>query len=343
MLLVGLTQSATDPPPTDGPPGSSYATHSAGTAALADLLEANGYEVARVRISLGARPPDKDDVVVIINGGALQAEDVDAMRQHVTGGGRLVTGGSTVLDGIVMSPPSGLTATSAGSRATLPVGGFAAVQDVSNGSAWEDAGSLLPLVGNEDGTMLGIESVGAGTVVALADESVLANGTLDRGDHAVLALLAVGETDGTVRFIEYIHGFTQPTGLAALPTRWKQALLVLALAGVVWLVAHGRRFGPAEDDSRGLAPPRAAYLDAVAATLEASGDPDAAAPLTTAIETELARRGADLGSSADLVEVAVGAGADRTVVEQALGSGTRHDDVRARAILLSHLVNKEQL
>lgn len=343
MLLIGLTQSATDPAPTGGPPGSSYATHSAGTAALATLLEANGYEVDRARTSLAVRPPEPHDVVVILNGGALEPDDVDALEAHIRSGGRLVTGGSTQLRGITRTPPAGLARTDSASARLLPIAGFGDVADVDSEWVWEDPGSLLPLVGNDGGTLLGIEFIGSGSVVAIADEAVLANGVLGERDHALLALLAVGETEGSVRFVEYVHGFTQPTGLAALPIRWKQAFLVLGLAGVVWLIAHGHRFGPAEETSRGLPPPRAAYLDAVAATLEASGDPNASAPLREAIDRELSRRGADLGSSVNSLEVAVLSGADRRIAEQALGTGTQRSDVRARAILLSHLVNKEQL
>ena len=343
MLLIGLTQSATDPAPTDGPPGSSYATHSSGTAALVILLEANGYDVDRARTSLAVRPPDPSDVVVVINGGRLEPEDVDAIRTHVNAGGRFVAGGSTRLDGVTQTPPDGLTRTDDPSARLLSIAGFGEVQDIAGEWVWEDPGSLLPLVGNGGGTLLGIESVGSGSVVAIADEGILANGVLADRDHALLALLAVGETEGSVRFVEYVHGFAQPTGLAALPTRWQQALLIVGLAGVVWLIARGRRFGPAEANSRGLPPPRAAYLDAVAATLEASNDPDAGAPLSAAIDRELAKRGADLGSSAKLLEVAVLSGVDRKIAEQALGTGTRRNDVRARALLLSHLVNKEQL
>lgn len=342
LLLIGLTQSA-QPPPVDGPPGSSYATHGAGVAALAALLETNGYDVAQTRTPLAVRPPEPDDVVVIFSGGVLAQDDVDVIREHVNDGGRLVVSGSTVFDEVVADPPGGFIGTDRPSTNLLPIAGFDDVTEVAGESVWQDPGSLLPLVGNADGTLLGIEATGSGYVVALADEGVLTNGRLDERDHALLALLAIGTTEGSVRFIEYVHGFEQPTGLAALPTRWKQALLVMAGAGLVWLIARGQRFGPAEETGRGLPPPRAAYLDAVAATLESSGDPAAASALTRAIETELVKRGADLGSTSSLHEIALQHGVDAKIVSRALSTETRTDDIRARTILLSHLVNKEQL
>ncbi len=343
LLVIGLTQSASQPAPTDGPAGSSFATHGDGSAALVDLLEANGYNVARERRPLAERTPGRNDVLVVINGRLLSAEDELAMIDHVAGGGRLVAIGSTWLNGITDSAPTEFERTSRPSRSTLAIAGFVDVEQAQSEFVWVDAGSMLPLVGNDDGMLAGIEYLGDGVVVAIADDALVSNRLLDAGDNALLALLAIGEPEGTVRFIEYIHGFTQPTGLAALPTRWQQALLVLALAGFVWLAAHGRRFGPAEETSRGLSPPRSAYVDALALTIEASKDPNAAATLDEALTAELTRRGAALGSSASILEVALSSGVDAATADRALSAGTGREDTRAKAILLSHLVNKEQL
>lgn len=146
-----------------------------------------------------------------------------------------------------------------------------------------------------------------------------------------------------MKFIEYLHGFEQPAGLAALPTRWKQALLVLALAGLVWLLSHAKRLGPPQQVERPLPPPRAAYVDAVAATLAASQSDDATASLQHQIDVELARRGADIGSSADVIDVAIRSGVDPEVARSALRGANRERDLVAKARLLSKIVSKEQL
>ncbi len=343
LLVVGLTQSASQPTPTDGPEGSSYATHAAGTAALVDLLTANDYEVVRERRLLEERPPPPADVLVIVNGASLSSADELAVFDYVSAGGRLVAVGSTRLDELTSIPPGPRTTTTETSFGVLPVSGFDGVTRLESRRVWPDAGSLVPVVGNDEGTAVGIEYVGDGMVVAIADDTVISNQLLSVGDHALLALLAIGEPDGAVRFVEYIHGFTQPAGLAALPARWKQALGLLAVAGIVWLAARGLRFAPAERTSRGLAPPRSAYLDAVAITLSGSKDPKAAAPLDAAVRTELARRGADLGSPASMIEAAVQSGVEEDLAATALGAGSGRHEARAQAIVLSRLVNKEQL
>jgi hypothetical protein len=65
-------------------------------------------------------------------------------------------------------------------------------------------------------------------------------------------------------------------GIAAIPTRWQIALLGIALAGLVFMWARGRRLGPPEDTSRPLPPPRAAYVDAIGSTLVRTRRPDEA-------------------------------------------------------------------
>jgi hypothetical protein len=343
LLVVGLIQSAGQPTPTDGPPGSSFATHGEGTAALVDLLEANGYEVVRERRPLREVPPPPGDTVVVINGSNLSTEDETAIAAHIAQGGRLVAMGSTRLQFVVDAAPAEFEVTQDPARGLLPVSGFGELTRVDTRRVWSSPGSLLPVVGNSDGTLLGIESVEEGTVVAIADTGVVANEGLANADNALLALLAIGEPTATVRFVEYIHGFTQPTGLAALPTRWKQALLVLTLAGLVWLLARGRRFGPPEVASRGLAPPRSAYIDALASTLDSSRDTEASAPLDAALRNRLAQRGTATPSPAAMIDTAIQAGADPDTARRALSGATDRAAICAKATLLSQIINKEQL
>jgi hypothetical protein len=341
LLVVGLARSAAPPRPEDGPAGSSYATHGAGTAALAALLERNGYEVAQMRTPLADLPPSPDDVVVLVDGGELDAEDVAAVNTYISAGGRFVSIASS-LDGIVATSPKSTIPTNAPAATLLSVGPYRTVTTVTAARVWSGAGSLLPLVGNGDGTLLGVEYRDRGAVVAIADSSIVENGELDQADNGLLALEAVGPTTGTVRFVEYVHGFTRPTGLSALPTRWKQALLLLAAAGAVWLIARGKRFGPVEEIGRSLPPPRSAYVDALALTLAAGKDPEAATVLDRSLALELHRRGVEPGSP-DAIGVAVDHGAAREVAELALSAPPSEKTIRAKSVLLSHLVNKERL
>jgi len=341
LVVAGLARSAEQQKPEDGPSGSSYATHSSGTAALSRLLVRNGYDVSQLRTPLAGVSLSPQDVVVLIDGGSLGGEDVNALNEFIRSGGRFVAIDSS-LGRIITKAPSPATTTGAPASSLLDLGPFQTVDTVAASKEWPVAGSLLPLVGNQDGTLLGIEYIGDGTVVAIADSTIVENGQIDQGDNALLALDAVGDTSGTVQFVEYVHGFTQPTGLSALPARWKQALVLLSLACAVWLVAGGKRFGPVEETARNMPPPRSAYVDALALTLEAGKDPTAADTLDRAIVRELRRRGVPPGSQL-AVDSAVTSGVDRDTAELALTAPASEKTIRAKAVLLSHFINKEQL
>lgn len=341
LVVAGLVRSVSPPEPQDGPAGSSYATHGAGTAALATLLERNGFEVARMRTPMSEASLGFGDVVVLINSGGLDGEDTAALTDFVSAGGRFVSIASN-LTGFVDSSPRRFTTTDLPARSLLAIGGLGDVRNVLPERVWQDPGSMLPLIGNEEGTLVGLEYVDAGVVVGIADAGIVGNRQLDRDDNALLALEAIGNTEGTVWFVEYVHGFTQPTGLNALPWRWKQALLLLAAAGIVWLIARGKRFGPVEQVGRALPPPRSAYVDALALTLESGRDPDAVAVLDDAIARELRRRNIQPNTE-DAIEVAIASGVARTTAETAFGASRSVQTVQAKSELLSHLINKEQL
>lgn len=341
LVIVGFVRSTGEQQPQTGPSGSSYATHSSGAAALAALLERNGYEVSQLRTPVAELPPSPDDVLVVIGGYRLEHDDIDPITRFVSGGGRLVAVDSS-LNGIVASPPDVHTSTRLPAQALLNSGPFRTFDTAFPEYVWSDAGSLLPLVGNTDGTLVGITYIGDGTVVAIADAGIIENGELNQADHALLAMQAIGDPTGTVRFVEYIHGFTRPTGLSALPTRWKQALFVLAAAGTLWLIARGKRFEPVEESGRPLPPPRAAYVDALAFTLAAGKDPEASALLDRTIEDELRRRGVEPGTP-EATSAAVASGADRELCDLALSAASTEAAIRAKSVLLSYLINKEQL
>lgn len=93
-----------------------------------------------------------------------------------------------------------------------------------------------------------IQTVGAGTVVVLADPLVLCNGYLEKSDNGIFLadLLALSPSGSPVAFDEYHHGLT----LAAVApqdwvtTPWGAGLLWLLVATFVGLMLRGRRFGP---------------------------------------------------------------------------------------------------
>jgi hypothetical protein len=132
--------------------------------------------------------------------------------------------------------------------------------------------------------------VGAGRVVLLADSSPLQNRYLDRADDAAFALRVAGASSRRVVFLEAYHGYGRSSGVAAIPSRWRVALLFAALAVLVFIGSRARRFGPPEAESRGLPPPRVEYVDALAATLVRTHDREALAPIRAYTRGRVATR-----------------------------------------------------
>ena len=346
LLIVGFVRTGSAPTPEAGPSGSTYSTAPSGVSGFAELLNRLGYDVETVRHPLADRPPKPTDTLIIVNGHRLDSSDRRAFRTFLEQGGRLVIAGSTPLGGIVSGPPSDTGVLPQPHQLLYPFEGLTSVEAVGNpdGSrAWLREGSLLPIAGNADGTILGVERLGDGLVVAIADATMLSNEHLDFGSNSVLAAAAAGDPSRTVRFVEYVHGFDPPTGLGGLPTAWKQTLLVLAVAAVVWLAAHGVRLGPPEETARQLPPPRAAYVDALAGMLSRTKDPSATLPISDMIRSELGRRGSASEHIEDQLAVARRLGIDENMTRRALEQGTDREDLIARGTVLARLTNKEQL
>ena len=120
-----------------------------------------------------------------------------------------------------------------------------------------------------------VAKVGRGSVYLLANSSPLQNRRLASGDNAAFGLALAGPRDRPVEFLESYHGYGSGSGLSALPLAWKLLLGGLGLAGLVYMVAQGRRFGPPEEEGRSLAPPRRQYVDSLAAVVARSKRRDA--------------------------------------------------------------------
>ena len=88
-------------------------------------------------------------------------------------------------------------------------------------------------------------TLGRGTLQLLADVSPLQNRLLGSADNAQLGLEVAGPRTRPVVFVESVHGYGQSRGVAALPIGWKFAFCALALAGLLWVAARGRRLGSA--------------------------------------------------------------------------------------------------
>jgi len=248
-LLLRFIGSITGGTP-GGPRSSSYATSAAGAAAYAELLGRAGHPVRQVRALPHSEQPSPAATVILLDPPAVAPRDLDALRQFVGAGGRLVAAGlSREAIGRLIAPVPQLGPGSTRVRVQR-------LEIRTDGtSLWRPHRFLV------------VGRVGRGAIYLLADSSPLQNRLLPRADNAALGLALAGPSARPVDFLESYHGYGRSSGLAALPLAWKLLLGGLGLAALVYMVARGRRFGPPQEESRDLPPARREYVDALAGSI----------------------------------------------------------------------------
>jgi hypothetical protein len=350
VVAVNLVTVAVDAflPSPDGPRSSSFATAPQGMAAWAELIERSGGEVRQLR----ERPSDDTlpagGTVVMLDPESFTTGQARALRRFAERGGRVIAGGAEPAGWLAEltggEPPAWDDGGGPEARVLAPVPETGAAQRLRTAGAghWETAGGALPLAAGEEGPIALVQDVGEGRIVLLADTSPLQNRLLDEADNAALALSLGGP--GPVTFVETVHGYGTATGLAAIPARFGWALILLALSGVLLIVARWPRMGPPEPREEPLFPPRRAYVDALAATLARSRDTRAAnESVRSAARERLARRAALSGDASDeaWAKAARAAGlADEEA--RALVGGAGDDDGIAAGRALAHLSGRRE-
>jgi Domain of unknown function (DUF4350) len=311
-------------PSPEGPPSSSFATSREGAAAWADLVRRSGGEVRALRERVSDDTLPDGGTVVMLDPDSFTGGQARALRRFAESGGHVVAGG--VEPGEWLDALAGRGAAprwdddgSEQTRVLVPAAETGGAERVRTAEAghWEDAGAGLPLVGGDDGPIIVVQAVGEGRITYVADPSPLQNRLLGQDDNAALALGLVG--DGPVTFVEGVHGYGEATGLAALPARFRWAMVLLGLSALVLIAARWPRMGPPEPPERPLFPPRRAYVDALAATLARSRDRNAALDTVRSAARERLARRAALARDAD----------DEAWATAARAAGLDHDEARA--------------
>jgi len=270
-----------------GPESSSYATASDGAAAYAELLGRTGHRVDQLRDAPHSARLRSEETAIVLDPLGVANRDADALRSFVSGGGRLVAGGGDLswLGRIVKAAPAGYL-----TRGVLVRSGRLTLRTAGS-EGWRNRGSMHVVAEQDGAVVVASERVGSGVVFALADPSPLQNRLLDRRDNAAFGLQLAG-AGRRVAFLETYHGYGRSSGLRALPLAWILLLSGLALAGIVYLFARGRRLGPAETTERELPPPRRVYVDSLAGVLARTSRDEAVAPVKRSAREALLRRAA---------------------------------------------------
>lgn len=259
-------------PRVDGPAGSSVVTTDDGVGAWRETLERLGADVSQLRVHPGGagRPVEPRSRLVIIDPDPAFVDDAyrRAVREHLAAGGTVITTASDLL------------------RLELDAGGAtAAFGDADAGvervrGQVADVASLLvtaneildaaePLLVTDGGRVLVAHHEG---IIILADLALVSNAFFGAEDNAVLAVRLAGADP--VVFDEYVHGFGLGQGLSGVPAALVSVALAV-LAAAIWLWGLGSRFGPPQQADRALPPPRAAYLDGMAASMSRTTATDA--------------------------------------------------------------------
>jgi len=282
FFVLGLIADAFAPAP-EGPAGSSYATSPAGAAAWAELLSRSGHPVVALRQPLESASLPPRATLVVLGADAMSSTAGQNLNRFVRAGGHLVIGGgnpTATLPAVLARPPAW---TGSGSLVVKRVASLPEVDGVSTvltagAGAWT-SGPGAPALAGPRGPALLVRGLGRGRIALLADAAPVENRLLASADNAQLALNLAGPPGAPVIFAEAIHGYTEATGLAAIPTRWWVVFAGLCLAWAAWALARGRRIGPAEKPAPEPIPPRSAYVDALARALVRGRDRNAQADL----------------------------------------------------------------
>lgn len=288
-LVTGVYQ-----PPSTTPTGTSSSadTSPVGTEGMARLLAARGHDVQSLTTPLSNAALPTGGTLFVLDPVSAVTPSLPALEGYLDSGGHLVLGGqipTSTLQTLLGTTPVPVWQSSPSGNAS-PVehtGADAGVSTVLGGAvgSWHvpTTPRLSVLLQGLGGPLAVDASVGRGTLFLLASTTPLQNSQLARADDAAFALDLAGPAGAPVAFDEYDHGLGRSgTGLDALPTHWKVALVLALLAALVWMWSAARRFGPPQQVERELIPPRVAHVDAMAALL-ASGSTErmaaAAAPL----------------------------------------------------------------
>ncbi len=298
--LLALLASYTGGTP-GGPRSSSYATGDDGLAAYASLVARAGHRVQRLREPASKAALDPRSTLVLLDPRFVTRDDAEGLRRFVTAGGRLVAGGERSDAWLRRVLPDGPRWSPGGAEHASPLAPVAELRGVRSVAAaglgsWSSLGPALPALAGRERTLLAVAAEGLGRVLLLADASPLSNAFLAEADDAALGLGLAGERGRPVVFAESYHGYGKSSGVGAIPSRWKALLVLAGVAAAAFVLARGRRLGPAEPDRRTLPPPRSAYVEALSALIGKTRDRAAVAASLRARATALGGSAAELPS-----------------------------------------------
>ncbi len=260
-----------------------YDTGPGGTAALRKYFEAMGATTTTVQGDTFAADPAQVGVLFMLGPSeAFTQLDAIAVRSFVAGGGTAVLATDVgVFEGALLDTFDVHVAGVLG-PGQYPVGGIAFADPPARTIALDRGVSLsfgagrVPLVSASGRTIVALAREGSGSLIVVGSVAPFLTADLGEADNGRFALALAAPAVAArraVAFDEYHHGLHPTTDVLVLLTRtWPGRALVFAgVAFFLFLVASGRRLGPAIPlDPR---PPRSSleYIRGFAGLVRRSG------------------------------------------------------------------------
>lgn len=293
------------------------------TLALRRFLAESGFDVAT-----SPTPPAPPGTFVLMEDVRDAERDAELLRWVETGGHLVVADPDSQVLALLRVRPGdsvgliGIKSLAPGCAAPEVVGVDSIAVDTRDHTLLPSDPAAVACFVRGEGSYLVVLDRGEGSVAILGGRSALANGLLDRGDNAVLALRLFGG-HGPIVFGPASPPGAESAGLwSLLPRPAKLVLVEIAVAAALFAVARGRRLGkPVIEEP--IAPIAGGELARATAGLyrEARAVAFCARLLRRSASERLARRvgaGPDVSDQRLAKLVALSTGAPREGIEDAL-------------------------
>ena len=245
-------------------PGSSFASHPAGSRAVYLALQAAGHRVERSYEPLSTLRRDPSAIVLVLADPVVEASDQDlrAIRRLLEGGGVVLATGSAasaILPDLKVAGPARQPASTAHQTMVSPISRGVPTIHLPRGGSLPAGSAYVPVYGDVDHTAVLAAMFGKGTAVWFAGVYPLTNEGIARAGHAELLGNILGSPGGrTILWDEHYHGHSRSLWSYMAGTPLPYAVLQIGIVGVLALVSLSRR----------RSPPRAVYDDARSSPLE---------------------------------------------------------------------------
>ncbi|HEY8824812.1 MAG TPA: DUF4350 domain-containing protein [Candidatus Limnocylindria bacterium] len=260
-----------------------YDSGPGGTAALRKYLEAMGASTTTVQGDTFAADPSQIGVLFMLGPSeAFTQIDADAVRRFVSGGGTAVLATDAgIFEGPLLDAFDVHVAGALG-PGRYPIGGIAFADPPAHAIVLDRGVTLslgpgrVPLASESGRSFMALAREGSGSLIVVGSVAPFLTVELGEADNGRFALALAAPAIAArraVAFDEYHHGVHPTTDVLVLLTRtWPGRALVFAgVAFFLYLVASGRRLGPAIPlDPR---PPRSSleYIRGFAGLVRRSG------------------------------------------------------------------------